>query len=649
MSVKAQKETLSFETETKQLLNLVAHSLYSNKEVFLRELISNASDAAEKLRFEALTDESLYENDPDLKIWVDFDPDKRTVTVSDNGIGMTREQVVENLGTIASSGTKKFLSQMTGDKAQDNQLIGQFGVGFYSAFVVADKVSVATRHAGMTPEHGVYWESSGEGNYTVQNINKESRGTTVVIHLKEDEDEFLDHWRLRHIITKYSDHILIPIIMKKQTDEQKEGEQQESEQQESEQQESEQQEEEVVNQATALWARSKSEITDEQYKELYKHIAHDFEEPLTWVHNKVEGRLQYISLLYIPSRAPFDLWTREQQSGLKLYVQRVFVTEDTDNKLLPFYLRFVRGVIDSNDLPLNVSREMLQSNRVIENIRNATVKRVLDLLERTAENNPENYQKFWNEFGAVLKEGPAEDYSNRDRIAKLLRFASTHHDSDEQNVSLDDYISRMKEGQDKIYYLTAESHEMAKNSPHLEFFRKKGVEVLLLSDRVDEWLVVHLGEYDGKQLQSVSHDSVDLSSVEGKEDKEAQEKAQSEYQDVTQKLQDALSDKVKEVRVSERLTDSPACLVADANDLSLHMKQLLQQMGQSMPSSQLIMEINPDHPIIKQLKNYENETQLQEWAQLLFDQSYLAEGGQLNDPATFVKRLNQLLVHSAFK
>lgn len=641
MTVKPQQQTLNFETETKQLLNLVAHSLYSNKEVFLRELISNASDASEKLRFEALSDESLYENDPELKIWVSFDPEKRTITVSDNGIGMTRDQVTENLGTIASSGTKKFLNQMTGDKEKDSQLIGQFGVGFYSAFVVADKVSVTTRYAGMTSEHGVYWESEGEGSYTVQNINKDDRGTTVVLHLKEGEDEFLDQWRLRQIITKYSDHILLPIMMPKQQSQEEEGEEQQTQQEQ-------QPEWEVVNQATALWARPKNEITDEQYKELYKHIAHDFEDPLTWVHNKVEGKLEYISLLYIPSRAPFDLWTREQQNGLKLYVQRVFVTEDTE-KLLPFYLRFVRGIIDSSDLPLNVSREMLQSNKVIDNIRNATVKRVLDLLERTAENEPENYQKFWDEFGKVLKEGPAEDYTNRDRVAKLLRFASTHNDSDEQNVSLDDYISRMKEGQDKIYYVTAESHNMAKNSPHLEFFRKKGIEVLLLSDRVDEWLVAHLGEYEGKQLQSIAHDSVDLSGVEGEEDKEAQQKAQDEYKDLVEKMQNCLGDTVKEVRVSERLTDSPSCLVSDKNDLSLHMKQLLQSMGQNLPSSQLILEINPDHPIIKRLNNYDNETQLQEWAQLLFDQAYIAEGGQLDDPASFVKRMNQLLVHSTMQ
>jgi molecular chaperone HtpG len=641
MTVKPQQQTLNFETETKQLLNLVAHSLYSNKEVFLRELISNASDAAEKLRFEALSDESLYENDPELKIWVSFDSEKRTITVSDNGIGMTRDQVTENLGTIASSGTKKFLSHMTGDKEKDSQLIGQFGVGFYSAFVIADKVSVTTRYAGMTAEHGVYWESEGEGSYTVQNINKDQRGTTVVLHLKESEDEFLDQWRLRQIITKYSDHILLPIMMPKQQSQQED----EAEQQQPQEQ---QPEWEVVNQATALWARPKSEITDEQYQELYKHIAHDFENPLTWVHNKVEGKLEYISLLYIPSRAPFDLWTREQQNGLKLYVQRVFVTEDTE-KLLPFYLRFVRGIIDSSDLPLNVSREMLQSNKVIDNIRNATVKRVLDLLERTAEHQPDHYQQFWNEFGKVLKEGPAEDYTNRDRIAKLLRFASTHNDSDEQSVSLDDYIGRMKEGQDKIYYVTAESYNMAKNSPHLEFFRKKGIEVLLLSDRVDEWLVAHLGEYEGKQLQSIAHDSVDLSSVEGEQDKEAQQKAQDEYKDLVEKMQHCLGDTVKEVRVSERLTDSPSCLVSDKNDLSLHMKQLLQSMGQNLPSSQLILEINPDHPLIKRLNHYDNETQLQQWAQLLFDQAYIAEGGQLDDPASFVKRMNQLLVHSALQ
>ncbi len=635
MSVKSQQETRKFETETQQLLHLVAHALYSNKEVFMRELISNASDAAEKLRFEAISNDKIYEGDGDLKIKVDFDKDKKTISISDNGIGMSRQDVIDNLGTIASSGTKKFIENLTGDSSKDSQLIGQFGVGFYSAFVVADKVSVTTRKAGEKPEDGVYWESTGEGEYVIQNIEKADRGTTIVLRLKEEEEEFLDHWRLRSIITKYSDHIVLPIEMKRLA----EGKEDENEKTASN---------EIVNQATALWARPKREVTEEQYKEFYKHVSHhDMEDPLAWSHNRVEGKLQYISLLYIPGKAPFDLWMRERNHGLKLYVQRVFIMDETE-KLLPLYLRFVRGVLDSSDLPLNVSRELLQSNKVIESMKAASTKRVLDMLEKMAENEPEKYQTFWDEMGNVLKEGPAEDFANKDRIAKLLRFATTNNDTPIQNQSFADYVSRMKDGQDKIYYVTGESYEMVKNSPHLEFFKKKGVEVLLLSDRIDEWLVNHLTEFEGKQLQSITHDSVDFEKFEDKKDKKEQKKVKSEFKSVTEKMKEVLSDKVEDVRTSERLTDSPACLVASSNDMSLHMKQMMEAMGQKLPETKPIMEINPSHPIIKRLKDKDiDDAKFNDWANVMFDQAFLAEGGQLKDPAQFVKRLNDLLVSAA--
>lgn len=629
MAVKAQAETLGFQTEVKQLLHLVTHSLYSNKEIFLRELVSNASDAADKLRFKALSDTALYENDSDLKIWVDFDKKKRTITIKDNCIGMSREEIIENLGTIAKSGTRAFLESLTGDKAKDAHLIGQFGVGFYSAFVVSDKVTVISRHAGMKPEQGVFWESTGEGEYTVKNIEKLERGTEITLHLKKNEDEFLDEWRLKNIITKYSDHILLPIVMQVEApsaDEKKKPEIKE----------------EVINRAKALWTLPKKEIKEEDYKELYKHISHDFEEPLMWRHNKVEGKLEYTSLLYIPAHAPFDLWDREHQHGLKLYVQRVFVMDDA-KQLLPLYLRFVRGIVDSNDLPLNVSREILQSSKVIDGIRSAVVKRVLDMLEKLAKDDAEKYKTFWNAFGKVLKEGIGEDLGNKDKIAKLLRFATTHDDSEEQKVSLDDYIGRMQKDQNKIYYVTADSFTAAKNSPHLEIFRKQGVEVLLLSDRVDEWLVSNLFEYDGKQLQSVAKGDLDLGKLEDEKQKEEKKKSEGEFESVIKQMKGILGDKVKEIRLTNRLTDSPACLVTGEFDMSAHMHRILKAAGQNVPGGALTLELNPEHLLVQKLKDEQDELRFADWTNILFDQALLAEGGQLQDPAGFVKRINSLL------
>jgi molecular chaperone HtpG len=628
MSTQPQAETMNFQAEVKQLLYLVTHALYSNKEIFLRELISNASDAADKLRYEALSDAALYENDPDLKIWIDFDAKQRTITIRDNGIGMNREEVVQNLGTIAKSGTREFLSALTGDKAKDMNLIGQFGVGFYSAFVVADKVIVKTRRAGMNKDQGVYWESTGQGEYSIKNIEKAERGTEIILELKKEEDEFLDQNRLRHIITKYSDHILLPIVMKKTI----EGENKETKI-----------EEEVVNRANALWAMPKSQIKDDEYKELYKHISHDFQDPLTWAHNKVEGKQEYISLLYIPEHAPFDLWNRDRQHGLKLYVKRVFIMDDAE-QLLPNYLRFVRGVVDSNDLPLNISREILQHNKVIEGIRSGVIKRILGMLETLAKDDKEKYAKFWKEFGSVLKEGPAEDHANREAIAKLLRFASTHSDSSEQTTTLDDYINRMQAGQDKIYYITAETFTAAKNSPHLEIFRKKGLEVLLLTDRIDEWLVTHMTEYAGKNLQSVAKGDLEIEKPQDAAEEKKEKEKVDELASVVKRMQEILTEKVKEVRVSHRLTDSPACLVTDANDMSFHLQRILQASGQNIPAQKPIMEINPDHLLIKKLKDESDEDRFAEWSRILFDQSLLAEGGKLEDPAGFVKRLNNLIM-----
>lgn len=638
-STKPQAETLGFQAEVKQLLHLVTHALYSNKEIFLRELISNASDAADKLRFEALSDSALYENDSDLKIWVNFDPKERTITVRDNGIGMNREEAVSHLGTIAKSGTREFFAALTGDQAKDRNLIGQFGVGFYSAFIIADKVVVKTRRAGTQTDQGVQWESAGEGEYTVKNIEKPQRGTEIILHLKKDEDEFLDHWRLRNIITKYSDHILLPIVMEK-PDTMVAGEGEDKEAKKAEPQD------EVVNRAKALWTLPKSQVKDEDYKELYKHISHDFEDPLLWSHNQVEGKIEYINLLYIPSRAPFDMWMRDQHRGLKLYVRHVFIMDDAE-QLLPNYLRFVRGIIDSNDLPLNISREILQHSKTIETIRNAIVKRVLTMLENLAKEDPEKYQKFWIQFGQALKEGPAEDFANRDAVAKLLRFASTHTDVAAQTVALDDYVSRMKTGQDKIYYVTADTFDAAKNSPHLEIFRKKGIEVLLLTDRIDEWLVSHLTEYQGKQLQSVAKGSLEGTALEDKKDEAKQKELETEMSGLIKHMQEALGEKVKEVRLSQRLTDSPTCIVGDTNDMSVHLQRMLQAAGQTVPVAKPILEINGEHPLILKLKTEQNDARFGEWSHILFDQALLAEGGQLQDPAGFVKRVNQLLLQLA--
>jgi molecular chaperone HtpG len=630
MTVEAHKETLGFQAEVQQLLRLVAHSLYSHKEVFLRELISNASDACDKLRFEALTDGALYENDPELKIRVRFDKDARTITVADNGIGMDRQEVIDNIGTIARSGTRQFMQKLTGDQAKDAHLIGQFGVGFYSSFIVADKVTLLTRRAGMGPEHGVRWESNGEGEYTLETVDKPTRGTEVTLHLREDENELLNEWQLRSIITKYSDHITLPVIMPVQ----KYSEDKDA---------PPKIEDERINQAAALWARPRQEIREEEYKEFYKHVGHDFEDPLAWTHNRVEGKLEYTSLLFLPARAPFDLWDREQRHGVKLYVQRVFIMDDAEH-LMPRYLRFVRGVIDSNDLPLNISRELLQSSKVVDSIRGGSVKKVLGLLEDLAKNDAEKYGKFWKEFGRVLKEGPAEDYGNREPIARLLRFASTHADSAEQTVALADYIARMKEGQDKIYYITAESFAAAKNSPHLEVFRKKGLEVLLLSDRVDEWLMSHLNEFEGKQFQSVAKGALDLDKIATEEEKKEQKQAEDRFKDLLARVKTVLGDQVKEVRISSRLTDSPACLVMEEYALSAHLERLLRDAGQNVPTSKPFLELNPQHPLIERLKDEPDAGRFGDWTNLLFEQAVLAEGGQLEDPASFVKRLNGLLL-----
>jgi molecular chaperone HtpG len=630
------KETLGFQAEVKQLLDLMIHSLYSNKEIFLRELISNASDACDKLRFEAMTDQALFENDGELKIRVTFDKAARTITVADNGIGMSRDEVVANIGTIARSGTREFFKSLTGDQAKDAHLIGQFGVGFYSSFIVADRVTLVTRRAGMGAEHGVRWESDGQGEYSLETIEKPARGTEVTLHLREGEDELLSGYRLRSIIRKYSDHITLPILMQKEEWDKDKNENVLKE------------DTEQVNQASALWARPKSEISDEQYQEFYKHVAHDFEAPLAWAHAKVEGKTEFTQLLYIPAHAPFDLWDRDHRHGVKLYVRRVFIMDDAEH-LMPAYLRFVRGVIDSNDLPLNVSREILQESKVVETIRAGCVKRVLGLLEDMAENDKEKYAKAWKEFGRVLKEGPGEDFANRERIAKLLRFSSTHTDSEEQTVSLADYVSRMKEGQDKIYYITADSFAAAKNSPHLEIFRKKGIEVLLLHERVDEWLSSNLTEFEGKPLRSVAKGDLDLGKLADEAEKKEQEQQAGEFKELTDKIQKVLGEKVKEVRVTHRLTASPACLVSDQYGMSMNLERLLKAAGQNVPSSKPILEINPTHPIVQGLKYEPDQARFGDWSHILFDQALLAEGGQLEDPASFVKRLNELMLALAGK
>lgn len=622
-----QKETLGFQAEVKQLLQLMIHSLYSNKEIVLRELISNASDASDKLRFEALADNALYEGNSDLNIRVAFDKAARTLTISDSGIGMSREEVITNIGTIAKSGTREFFQSLTGDQAKDANLIGQFGVGFYSAFIIADKVTLITRRAGS--KEAVKWESSGEGDYTLEAAEKTSRGTDIILHLREGEDEFLNDWKLKSIIRKYSDHITLPILMKKS--EWKDGEQVPTD------------EDETVNKASALWARSKADITEEEYKEFYKHVSHDFQEPLAWSHNRVEGKQEYISLLYVPGHAPFDLYDRDRQHGIKLYVKRVFIMDDAD-KLMPQYLRFVRGVIDSADLPLNVSREILQHSKDIDAIKAGSVKKVLGLLEDLAESKPEDYSKFWAEFGRVLKEGPGEDFANKDKIAGLLRFASTNADTDAQVVSLKDYIGRMKEGQEAIYYITADSFAAAQHSPHLEIFRKKGIEVLLLSDRVDEWLVSSLTEFEGKKLQSVAKGDLDLGKLEDEAEKEQKKKIEDEYKTLIEKVQKSLEGNVKEVRVTHRLTDSPACLVSGEQDISGNLERILKAAGQKAPAYQPTLEINPEHKLVQRLKAESDEARFADYAHLLFEQALLAEGGQLEDPAAFVRRVNSLLV-----
>jgi len=627
MSVETHKETLGFQTEVNQLLKLMIHSLYSNKEIFLRELISNAADAADKLRFEALSDDALYEGDSDLAIKVNYDKAARTVTISDNGIGMSRSEVVDNIGTIAKSGTRQFFESLTGDQAKDAQLIGQFGVGFYSSFIVADKVTLETRRAGLTKEHGVRWESTGEGDYTLETIEKESRGTIVTLYLREGEDEFLDGYRLRNIIRTYSDHITLPIRMKREAMGEDKAED----------------EFETVNRASALWARPKNEITDDEYSEFYKHVAHDFDDPLTWLHSRVEGNQEYTSLLYIPKRAPFDLWDRNSRHGIKLYIRRVFIMDDAE-QLMPSYLRFVRGVIDSSDLPLNVSREILQHSKDIDAIRAGSTKKILGMLEKLAQDEPEKYSEFWKSFGKVVKEGIIEDNSNREQIARLLRCSSTHNSDDSENVSLADYVSRMKDKQDKIYYVTAETWAAARNSPHLEIFAKKEIEVLLLHDRIDEWLLQHLPEFDGKALQSVSKGALDLGELEDKDDAKKHEESDKNFSALIERIQQALSGQVKEVRITHRLTDSPACLVSEEHDLGANLERILKEAGQEVPKSKPILEINPEHPMVIRLNGKTDSTEISEWGQILFDQAHLAEGGQLEDPAAYVKRLNKLLL-----
>ena len=624
MTTETQKETLEFQTEVRQLLGLMIHSLYSNKEIFLRELISNASDACDKLRFEALSNDALYDGDSDLKIRVSVDKDKRTVTVSDNGVGMSREEVMENIGTIAKSGTRQFFDSLTGDQSKDMELIGQFGVGFYSSFIVADEVTLITRQAGAPADEAVCWVSDGEGSYTLEAVEKQSRGTEVILHLREDEDEFLEAYRLRSIITKYSDHISLPIEMASM----EEGKENDFE---------------PVNNASALWKCPKREISDEEYKEFYKHVAHDFGEPLVWSHNQVEGTQSYTSLLYIPKQAPFDLWDREHRHGIKLYVRRVFIMDDAEN-LMPQYLRFVRGLVDSDDLPLNVSREILQKNKFIDSIRAASVKKVLGLLETMVKNEAEKYAEFWGQFGRVMKEGPAEDFANRERIAKLLRFASTHSDTDEQNVSLQEYIGRMQPEQEKIYYVTADSFAAAKNSPHLEVFRKKGIEVLLLHDRVDEWMVSHLTEFDGKTLVSVAKGELDLGKLRDEDEETSAKQTETEFKDFIKRIQEVLVDDVKEVRISHRLTDSPSCLVLEEHEMAVHLQQVMKQAGHALPDSKPMLEVNPDHPLVVRLKDEPDQEKFSEWSHLLFEQAMLSGGGQLEDTTAFVKRMNAILV-----
>ncbi|MFV1985209.1 MAG: molecular chaperone HtpG [Thiohalomonadales bacterium] len=646
MTVKAKKETLSFQTEVKQLLHLMIHSLYSNKEIFLRELISNASDACDKLRFEAIADDALYEGESELKIRVSFDKEAKTVTIHDNGIGMTREEVIENIGTIANSGTKTFLEKMTGDETKDAHLIGQFGVGFYSSFIVADKVTVLTRKAGMGAEHGVQWESGGEGDFTLENVDLSEHGTSVILHLKDDESEFLEDYRIRSVISKYSDHITLPIVMQKEIIpeiDDKDSKDDKDEKTNKDEVKEVTYEDETVNQASALWVRSKSEITEDEYNDFYKSLSYDYTDPLLYMHNRVEGTQSYTTLLYIPTKAPFDLWDREKRQGIKLYVKRVFIMDDSD-QLMPNYLRFIKGIVDSDDLPLNISREILQKNKQIDTIRNGSVKKVLSQLEKLAKNEKDKYIEFWKEFGNVLKEGPSEDFTNKDKISKLLRFGSTHSNTEIQDVSLEDYISRMKEGQNKIYFITADSFASAKNSPHLEIFRTKEIEVLLLWDRVDEWMMSYLTEFDGKSFESVAKGDLDLGDLEDKEDKEKVEKAADEYKSLIDHMKKTLEGKVKEVRVTNRLTNSPSCLVVEQQDMALNMQKLLKQAGHQVPDLQPTLEINPKHPLVERLNTETDDSRFDDWAFILFEQALLSEGGQLEDPVSFVSRMNDLLL-----
>ncbi len=631
----AQKETLGFQAEVKQLLHLMIHSLYSNKEIFLRELISNASDALDKLRFQALSQEELYDGDESLKIRLEFDSEANTITLNDTGIGMTRDEVIENLGTIAKSGTSEFLANLTGDQQKDSKLIGQFGVGFYSAFIVAEKVEVLTRKAGTSATEAVHWESSGEGDFSIESIEKAGRGTTIILHLKGEEKEFANNWRLRSLVKKYSDHISFPVEMLKEDmgtadDEEKK-----------EEDEVVVPEFETVNDATALWTLPKADIKEDEYKEFYKHISHDFTDPLTWAHNRVEGKLDYTSLLYVPAKAPFDLYNREAPRGLKLYVQRVFIMDDAE-QFLPLYLRFIKGVVDSNDLSLNVSRELLQNDKAVESMRSALTKRVLDVLTKMADKDPEQYANFWKEFGRVMKEGPAEDFTNREKVAKLLRFATTRSEGKE-DVSLDVYIGRMKPSQEKLYFITADSYEAGMHSPHMEIFRKKEIEVLVLHDRIDEWLMSHLNEFDGKSFQDIAKGALDLGEIEDKEEKEKQEQASKEAEPLIKRIKEVLGEEVQEVRLTHRLTDSPACLVVGDYDMGMQMRKIMEAAGQPVPDSKPIFEINPEHPLVERLNKAEDQ-RFDELTHILFDQAKLAGGEDLKDPASYVGRLNKLLL-----
>lgn len=630
----ASKETLGFKTEVKQLLHLMIHSLYSNKEIFLRELVSNASDACDKLRFEALQNDALYEGNSELAVYIDFDSDARTVTIQDSGIGMNRDDVVNHLGTIAKSGTAEFLSQLSGDQAKDSQLIGQFGVGFYSAFIVAKNVIVETRRAGEAVDQGVRWESAGEGDFTLESIEKAERGTRITLQLKEGEEEFADALRLRSLVKKYSDHIAVPVFLPQEV---------EVENEEGEKTGEKKKIPEAVNQAQAMWTRSKSDLNDEDYKEFYKHISHDWNEPLTWMHNRVEGKLDYTSLLYIPGKAPFDMWNRESSRGLKLYVQRVFIMDDAE-QFLPAYLRFVKGVLDSNDLSLNVSREILQQDKQVDSMRSALVKRILDTLTKLAKNDAEQYQTFWNEFGDVIKEGPAEDFANKEKIAKLFRFSTTQSDGDAENVSLDDYVARMREGQKKIYYITGDNQAAASSSPHLEYFKNKGIEVLLLTARVDEWMVSHLNEFDGKVFQDVTKGELDLDELADDSEKNQQKELAETHKGLVERIQKVLEDDVKEVRVTSRLTDSPACLVVGEHDMGGNMRRIMEAAGQKMPEAEVSLEVNPSHPLIERLDQEQDEDRFDELAHVIHAQAQLAEGSQLKQPARYVTRLNKLLL-----